>query len=326
MLPHHLSLPVETWRWVIRLATLSFTGFDPRTTSPLHDGWYRFRIKRNSDETATKLSASLVSKAWRSIAIEYLFETLHFDLDKLANKAAQGDLAGPMSGPNTPFRHTRHADAYHGYDTAADPEKFQALIRVLGLCSDLRIFEQTLEGVGQNPSFFAAFLSTCGGPLQRWEIRFCTVPASFAATLTAMGQNLQFLLFDGTDLPLTAQRSTIISLPSLKTLILFDFDFLHTFQWSVPNLWQFAIGYPRVDEFDDEDDEDDVGPLIFAEYPRDLRILDIGCWGITGEWVPSVLCGIGSSNRIVPDIRRRHQASGHIPPAMAFYGCLSCEF
>jgi hypothetical protein len=131
----HPSLPIEIWSYKIRLATLETRVFNTLLVTRIS---YRLRsdAKRRRQIKSTKLSVASVSKAWREVAVPFLFESLTVTV--YANRCGVGrskvELPLTLRGPGTPLRHVRHLRVYSG-DLPRSEETQGIDYALLALCA-----------------------------------------------------------------------------------------------------------------------------------------------------------------------------------------------
>lgn len=138
--------------------------------------------KDTDDRLAAKLALSLVSKAWREIALEFLFKSLVIDLNVLSWDTPRHTMTKSLQGP---FRFVKHIMVSGYLPDPPTEEAFVSLMRVLKLCRNLIIFQQVSDFLHTCPPFlYDTLFATCGPSLRRLDLdHYLELPLDFLSLL-----------------------------------------------------------------------------------------------------------------------------------------------
>lgn len=194
----------------------------------------------------TKLAVSKVSKRWRTISLEYLFESLLFNMDDdtpdfglhpIVSESLDHGAAGHL-------RYVKHLRARSSSLLSWPGASFAILMTILEGCCNLAIFQYTVSHSysRKSPPLFHTLFDTCNTSLRRLELSFNAIlPANFFVILEKawLLEHLQIQLLS---YPVFTVNS--VYLPSLRILIIdnhLENGFNHPndisfITWNVPRL------------------------------------------------------------------------------------------
>lgn len=214
------SLPVELWQFVFRFATCTPNLFDTSLKSPFDEVDATCPPSGVQRNIAVKIALSMVSKTWRSIALEFLFESLSLHLAALNQLVDEAEESSSFDNIERLFRHVRYMNVKSAdrpfIRNSLPPVRCEPLLRVLQHSPNLSVFRFTAGIWHDIPSSFGStLLSYCGHSLQSLSLEMSKVPSGFFDLLVATAPRLQELTLNVPDMVLNPSNAAFISLHSL---------------------------------------------------------------------------------------------------------------
>lgn len=256
------KLPIELWRLIFWHATASnaeFAVFGP----PF--GGIQYALQYDFDDKKTlkhKVLLSLICKAWRTIALEFLFEYLLIDLSKLERKIQLYDAIDSYLNLSYALRHVRHIRGRRSDPFITRNCELQ-LARLLHLCSNLKTYEDNLHTYSTS---ILPYVTTGLHTLRHLVIESEDVATRFLPLLSKTTPKLEYLVLAELNAPIPRQT---IHLPALRSLdwsidgakCQWDPETV----WDVPNIHTLSFRHRRADG----------GMAVLAKFPRDLHVLAV---------------------------------------------------
>lgn len=265
-------LPVELWRQIIQLATAPHDEIDTSPKSPFKAQQYDDLLPQKRQQMIDKISFSMVSKGWRDVATEYLFESLVVDVEKIPRRIHQYNPFVAQDRLSSPFRYVRCLEVYSSWQYASwaahQPIEayFAPLERMFHYSPDLVVFKHRLNYTP--PSLFTTLLAECGRSIRSIDIASnYSLPRDILGLIAEKTACLEYLAIGTRD---DIFPPSTITLPCLHTLILRNFQraaFVPTISWSLPRLEYLSWSHAYKDLT--------KSSTALHSFPRHVRMLDI---------------------------------------------------
>lgn len=268
------QLPVELWRQIICLATGPHDEIDISPKSPFtpqrDDDISRLPRKRR--QMADKIAFSVVSKGWREVATEYLFESITVDVDRIPDRINRYDPFLASDRSSSPFRYVQCLEVYSSWHYASwtphqpAEEYFGPLERLFSYCPKLVVFKHHLNYTPH--SVFVAFLNGCGGSVRSIDLGSdYSLPRDLFTLLTEKTTHLEHLAIRSRD---NIFHPSLVNLPHLHTFVIRNLQrnvYIPVVSWLLPRLEYLSWSHSYRDTT--------RSTTALQSFPRHIKVLDI---------------------------------------------------
>lgn len=186
------SLPIETWRHIMRFATNWPDGFGVASTLPIQKTLEGLAAVGNFTNPPRHIkesiaSTAMVCKVWRTIGIQYLLEPLVFTR---SSRRESNFLCGPVpaspQGSISPLRYVRRlCGALNKRHTESSSSSIVEPFFVL-FSLTTRPVSRGIMTSNSPPEFLEAILVKCGSSLRRLDIFCLNLPVNYSKFLTGL--------------------------------------------------------------------------------------------------------------------------------------------
>lgn len=220
-------------------------------------------LKLRREIKSTKTSVASVSKAWRAVALPFLFESLAVRLDDRDVGLSKDELPLAFICPKTPLRHVRRLKVFYSQRRPkATQDMYDPLLALCALaCQNLT--HLSLSVSPGPPSLLSLILAKCGISLRCLKLSWISLPSNFPEILMAAAPCLECLLmFEVGEKEIGS--GVTITLPSLHSL---EFHgrlpkLIDNIEWHLPRLLHLSINSRTPDVLSS-----------IARFPRRLTTL-----------------------------------------------------
>jgi hypothetical protein len=240
----YLGLPAEIWRNIFRMATFIHNRFDTSLSTTIDQSGVEYDAEA-WETHRTKDTLSRVCRAWRLVALEFLFEYLSMHPGKMHLNV---DILDPPDGSPSVCRYVIILWNDRGLrsDNPAEP-----LLHIIPRCTSLRIYHDSFP-LGPPPKVLLSTLFThCGRTLQYFRSSSVDLPKNFARLLANAAPQIEYLHFGGAEpeyleIDPNKRSGVRITFPALHTLVLYPFELERNLlydisTWHFPALRQLVI-------------------------------------------------------------------------------------